>query len=57
MSFLLGAFSSNTPKLGIIFPESSFKAVDLPIPLIPNKPKIDPGCGDGKPCNLKQFLP
>lgn len=45
------------PKFGFCFPAKIFKAVDLPIPFVPTKPRTSPGLGIGNLCNLKEFLP
>jgi hypothetical protein len=37
----------NLPRLGFNFPANTFRAVDLPIPLIPTKPNTWPGLGTG----------
>lgn len=40
----------NLPRLGFCFPANIFRAVDLPIPLVPTSPSTSPGLGVG---NLK----
>jgi hypothetical protein len=45
------------PKFGLsLFPRIC-KAVDLPIPFMPTKPKIWPGRGVGNRWSLNEFLP
>ena len=41
----------NFPRLGFNLPAKIFSAVDLPIPLVPTKPRTSPGRGVG---NLKE---
>ena len=35
------------PRFGFCFPASIFRAVDLPIPLVPTRPRTSPGRGVG----------
>jgi len=46
---------SNRPRLGFNFPLKIFKAVLLPIPLEPTKPRTCPGRGVGSLWSLKLF--
>lgn len=46
----------NWPKLGFCFPANILRAVDLPIPFVPTKPRTSPGRGIGSLCNLNEFL-
>lgn len=39
--------TSNLPRFGFCFPAKIFRAVDLPIPLVPTSPKTSPGLGVG----------
>ena len=39
--------TSNFPRLGFNFPAKILRAVDLPIPLVPTRPKTCPGLGVG----------
>lgn len=45
--------SSYLPKFGFNFPAKIFKAVLLPIPLVPTSPSTCPGRGMGRRCSLK----
>jgi hypothetical protein len=48
---------SKWPKFGINLLLKIYKAVDLPIPLVPTSPITFPSWGMGKRYNLKEFLP
>lgn len=37
----------NRPRFGLSFPAKTFRAVDLPIPLVPTSPSTCPGLGTG----------
>lgn len=50
LDFTQTFLTSNLPRFGFSFPANTFNAVDLPIPLVPTKPKTCPGLGTG---NLK----
>lgn len=39
--------TSYLPKLGFCLPAKIFRAVDLPIPLVPTSPSTSPGLGIG----------
>jgi hypothetical protein len=56
MSFHSGGFAK-FPKFGLNWLPKTWRAVDLPIPLIPTRPKICPGLGVGNLWSLKAFLP
>lgn len=44
------------PRFGFCLPAKIFKAVDLPIPLVPTKPNTSPGRGIGSLCSLNEFF-
>lgn len=46
---------SYLPKLGLSFPERILSAVDLPIPLVPTRPKTLPGRGMGRRWSLNEL--
>jgi hypothetical protein len=44
--------SSYRPRLGLSFPERILRAVDLPIPFVPTRPRTWPGRGVGSRWSL-----
>ena len=47
----------NLPKLGFNLPAKIFRAVDLPIPLVPTRPSTWPGLGVGSLWSLNELGP
>ena len=49
--------SSTLPKFGLILLVKIYKAVVLPIPLVPTRPNTSPGLGCGRRWSLKLLAP
>ena len=45
------------PRLGCSLPDRTFRAVDLPMPLVPTRPSTCPGRGTGRRCSLNALGP